>query len=70
MGASERSGGGQPAEAASAELVVCDHTIDITYIRLPEGFCYLAAVLDAYSRKVVGWELAQDIDARLVGAAL
>ena len=43
---------------------------DITYIRLPGGFCYLAAVLDAYSRKVVGWELSEDIDARLVVAAL
>lgn len=43
---------------------------DITYIRLPEGFCYLAAVLDAYSRRVVGWELSEDIDHRLVLAAL
>ena len=43
---------------------------DITYIRLPGGFCYLAAVLDAYSRKVVGWELSQEIDARLAVAAL
>jgi putative transposase len=43
---------------------------DITYIRLPEGFCYLAAILDAYSRKVVGWELSQEIDARLAVAAL
>jgi putative transposase len=30
---------------------------DLTYIRLPGGFCYLAALLDGYSRKVVGWEL-------------
>lgn len=43
---------------------------DITYIRLPHGFCYLAAILDAYSRKVVGWELSAEIDARLVVAAL
>jgi putative transposase len=43
---------------------------DITYIRLPGGFCYLAALLDAYSRKVVGWELSEDIDHRLVLAAL
>jgi putative transposase len=43
---------------------------DLTYIRLPEGFCYLAAILDAYSRKVVGWELSQAIDARLAVAAL
>jgi putative transposase len=43
---------------------------DITYIRLPQGFCYLAAILDAYSRKVVGWELGQELDARFVLAAL
>lgn len=43
---------------------------DITYIRLPHGFCYLAAILDGYSRKVVGWSLSRDIDARLVVAAL
>lgn len=43
---------------------------DITYIRLPQGFCYLAVILDAYSRKVVGWALSQEIDARLVITAL
>lgn len=43
---------------------------DITYIRLPQGFCYLAAILDGFSRKVVGWELSEEIDARLVVAAL
>ncbi len=30
---------------------------DITYIRLPAEFVYLAVVLDAFSRKVVGWAL-------------
>ena len=43
---------------------------DLTYIRLPGGFCYLAAILDAYSRKVVGWELSQEMDAHLAVAAL
>jgi len=43
---------------------------DITYLQLPAGFCYLAAVLDAYSRKVVGWHLSRWIDAELVLAAL
>jgi transposase InsO family protein len=43
---------------------------DITYIRLPQGFAYLAALLDGYSRKVVGWKLGREIDARLVLAAL
>ncbi len=43
---------------------------DITYIRLPQGFCYLAAILDAFSRRVVGWELSRSMDARLVVSAL
>jgi putative transposase len=43
---------------------------DITYIRLAEGFAYLAAVLDAYSRRVVGWCLSRRIDAALTVAAL
>jgi transposase InsO family protein len=30
---------------------------DITYVRLRETFLYLAMVMDAYSRRVVGWEL-------------
>ncbi|WP_210161842.1 DDE-type integrase/transposase/recombinase, partial [Bradyrhizobium elkanii] len=30
---------------------------DITYIRLQEEFAYLAIVLDAFSRRVVGWAL-------------
>jgi len=43
---------------------------DLTYIRLPAGFCYLAAILDAFSRKVVGWSLSRGIDAALAVAAL
>jgi putative transposase len=43
---------------------------DITYIRLPSGFCYLAAILDAHSRKAVAWHLSRSIDARLVLACL
>jgi len=43
---------------------------DITYIRLPSCFCYLACVLDAYSRLCVGWQLSRDIDTRLTLAAL
>src|SRR5207237_4261046 len=38
---------------------------DITYIRLPKGFCYLAVMLDAHSRKAVGWHMSMRIDARL-----
>lgn len=43
---------------------------DITYIRLPRGFCYLAVVLDAFSRKVVAWSMSMNIDAALVLEAL
>jgi putative transposase len=43
---------------------------DITYIRLPRAFIYLAAILDGYSRRCIGWALARSIDARLPLAAL
>lgn len=43
---------------------------DITYIRLYREFVYLAVILDAWSRKVVGWELGRTLAARLVIAAL
>jgi putative transposase len=43
---------------------------DITYIRLPTTFCYLAAIMDAYSRKCVGWHLSRQIDTRLTLSAL
>jgi len=43
---------------------------DITYLRLKAEFVYLAVILDAWSRKVVGWELGQTLAARLPLAAL
>ncbi len=43
---------------------------DITYIRVRTGFAFLAAILDAFSRKVVGWALSLNITADLVYAAL
>ena len=43
---------------------------DITYIRLHREFVYLAMILDAYSRKVVSWELDRTLAARLAIAAL
>ena len=43
---------------------------DITYIRLAGQFVYLAAVLEAFSRKVVGWALAGHLDASLAIEAL
>jgi len=43
---------------------------DITYIRLRTEFVYLAVILDAYSRKVVGWALDQTLATRLPLGAL
>ena len=43
---------------------------DITYIRLKKEFVYLAVILDAFSRKVVGWALDRTLAARLPIAAL
>ena len=43
---------------------------DLTYIRVLTGFVYLAVVLDAWSRRVVGWALGPRLDADLALAAL
>ena len=43
---------------------------DITYIRLKEEFAYLAILLDAFSRRVVGWALDTHLQASLATAAL
>jgi putative transposase len=43
---------------------------DITYVRSREGFVYLAFILDAYSRRVVGWSMATHLRTELVVDAL
>jgi len=43
---------------------------DITYIRLTREFVYLAVVLDAFSRKVIGWALGRSLKAQLPVCAL
>src|SRR6476620_8441260 len=43
---------------------------DITYIPTQEGWLYLAAVLDIYSRKVVGWSMDKHMEEQLVASAL
>jgi putative transposase len=43
---------------------------DITYLRTWEGWLYLAAVQDAYSRRIVGWALADHMRSQLVVDAL
>jgi putative transposase len=43
---------------------------DITYIRLRTEFIYLAVVLDAFSRRVIGWALGRTLEAELAVTAL
>jgi putative transposase len=43
---------------------------DITYIRLRTEFVYLAVLLDAFSRRVIGWALGRTLDAELAVSAL
>ena len=43
---------------------------DITYVRTYEGFLYVAAVLDLFSRRIVGWATDKHIDRHLVINAL
>jgi putative transposase len=43
---------------------------DITYVHLLEEFAFLAVVLDAFSRRVVGWALKGHLRASLATAAL
>lgn len=43
---------------------------DITYVRTGQGWLYLAAVMDLFSRKIVGWAMAPTMPTELVAAAL
>jgi putative transposase len=43
---------------------------DLTYVAIQAGFVYVAVILDAWSRKVVGYAIARSIDVRLTLAAL
>ena len=43
---------------------------DLTYVAVTGGFVYVAIILDAWSRRVVGYALGRSIDARLTLAAL
>lgn len=45
-------------------------TADITYIRIRNGFVYLAVILDLFSRKVIGWQISKRIDRELTLDAL
>jgi putative transposase len=43
---------------------------DITYIPMAKGFCYLVAILDVYSRKLLAWRLSNTLDVRFCLDAL
>ena len=43
---------------------------DITYIRINNGFVFLAVILDLYSRKAIGWAVSKRIDGALAIDAL
>lgn len=43
---------------------------DITYIRIRNGWLYLAVVMDLFSRKIIGWAMASSMPAELVCSAL
>ena len=45
-------------------------SIDITYIPIKHGFLYLTAIIDWYSRCIVGWEVDDTLDTRMVINAL
>jgi putative transposase len=36
--------------------------VDITYLRMPNGFMYLVAIIDVYSRYIVGWSLSNTLE--------
>lgn len=61
-----------PNLAADMEVTAVNQlwVADITYIRLEIEFVYLAVVLDAFSRRVVGWALEGTLEATLVMTAL
>jgi putative transposase len=61
-----------PNLASSMELTGVNQLwiSDITYIRLETEFVYLAVVLDAYSRRVIGWALERTLEGNLTIAAL
>ena len=52
------------------KLVICEHTIDITYVPTAEGWLYLAAVMDLYSRRIVGWAMSDSLHRQVVIDAL
>ena len=61
-----------PNLAASMVLTGVDQLwrADITYVRLREEFVFLAVILDAFSRRVIGWALDRNMEDELTLTAL
>jgi putative transposase len=61
----------EPTSTYEAKLVICEQSIDITYVPTAQnGFLFLAVTLDVFSRRVVGWSMADHLRAELALAAL
>src|SRR4030067_459637 len=58
------------SKPSQAKLVICEHTIDITYVPLASGFMYLVAIIDWFSRYVLTWQLSNTLDGRFCLDAL
>lgn len=43
---------------------------DVTYLRTREGWCYLAILMDLYSRKIIGWHISKHMTTKLVLKAM
>jgi putative transposase len=78
-GKPKRTTVGDPQAERPADLVGRDFTAqrpnrlwvaDLTYVRTWSGFCYAALVIDAYSRMIVGWQLATHLRTDLALDAL
>ena len=54
----------------TAEMPNQKWVADITYVATDEGWLYLAAVMDLFSRRIVGWAMSEHIDASLVVSAM
>jgi len=61
-----------PYLLSGVEIVRPDQvwSTDITYIRLPQGFCYLTAIMDWHSRLVLSWEVSANLDTDFCMTAL
>jgi putative transposase len=58
------------AQDFSAERINHKWLADITYIATRQGWLYLAAIMDAFSRRIVGWSMSKRLHTRLVENAL